>query len=177
MDFLDISSLGVVYRYVVKIEKKFKHQNKRELVSTNPQQPKYDKDSPNKQSPKNQSKTQENKGHGKTKKDNGNWCEFHKSPWHNTDECRSKQSLVSEIKYKELNPDSESDYENNGKGQIIDTDPTAIVAIAAIQPEEPTDLEEGEHLFHSQMWVKGTPLHFIVDRGSQKNLILAEVVK
>jgi hypothetical protein len=46
-----------------------------------------------------------------------------------------------------------------------------------IQPEEPTDPEEGEHLFHSQMWVKGTPLHFIVDSGSQKNLISAEVVK
>jgi hypothetical protein len=28
MDFLDISSLGVAYRYVVKIEQKFKHQNK-----------------------------------------------------------------------------------------------------------------------------------------------------
>ena len=27
------------------------------------------------------------------------------------------------------------------------------------------------------MWVKGTPLHFIVDNGSQKNLISAEVVK
>jgi hypothetical protein len=38
-------------------------------------------------------------------------------------------------------------------------------------------LEEGEHLFHSHMWVKGTPLHFIVDSGSQKNLISAEVVK
>jgi hypothetical protein len=37
--------------------------------------------------------------------------------------------------------------------------------------------EEGERLFHSQMWVKGTPLHFIVDSGSQKNLISAEVVK
>jgi hypothetical protein len=29
MDFLDISSLGVAYRYAVKIEQKFKHQNKR----------------------------------------------------------------------------------------------------------------------------------------------------
>jgi hypothetical protein len=47
----------------------------------------------------------------------------------------------------------------------------------AIQPEEPTDHEEGECLFHSQMWVKGTPLHFIVDSGSQKNLISVEVVK
>jgi hypothetical protein len=166
MDFLDISSLGSAYRYAVKIEQKFKHQNKREFGSANPQQPKYDKDSPNKQSPENQSKPQEKKGHGKTKKDTGKWCDFHKIPWHNTDECRSKQSLVVEIKDKEPNPDSESDSENIGKRQIIDTDPTAIVATAAIQPEEPMDPEEGEHLFHSQMWVKGTPLHFIVDSGS-----------
>jgi hypothetical protein len=27
------------------------------------------------------------------------------------------------------------------------------------------------------MWVKGAPIHFIVDSGSQKNLISAEVVK
>jgi hypothetical protein len=80
---------------------------------------------------------------------------------------------LAEIKDKELNPDSKSDSENTGKGQIIDVDSTAIVATAAIQPEEPTDLEEGERLFHSQMWVKGTPLHFIVDSGSQKNLISA----
>jgi hypothetical protein len=127
--------------------------------------------------PENQSKPQEKKGHEKMKKDTGKWCDFHKIPWHNTDECRSKQSLVAEIKDKELNPDSESDSENNGKRQIIDADPTAIVATTTIQPEEPTDPEEGEHLFHSQMWVKGTPLHFIVDSGSQKNLISAEVIK
>jgi hypothetical protein len=90
MDFLDISSLGVAYRYAVKIEQKFKHQNKWEFGSTNPQQPKYDKDGPNKQSPENQSKPQEKKGHGKTKKDTIKWCNFHKIPWHNTDECRSK---------------------------------------------------------------------------------------
>jgi hypothetical protein len=84
---------------------------------------------------------------------------------------------VAEIKDKEPNPDSESDSENTGKRQIIDADPTAIVATTTIQPKEPTDPEEGEHLFHSHMWVKGTPLHFIVDSGSQKNLISAEVVK
>ena len=84
---------------------------------------------------------------------------------------------MAEIKDKDSNPDSESDSENNCKGQIIDADPTAIVATAAIQPEEPTDPEEGERLFHSQMWVKGISLHFIVDSGSQKNLISAEVVK
>jgi hypothetical protein len=80
MDFLDISSLGAAYQYALKIEQKFKHQNKREFGSANPQQPKYDKDGPKKQSPENQSKTQEKKGHGKTKKDTGKWCEFHKSP-------------------------------------------------------------------------------------------------
>jgi hypothetical protein len=46
-----------------------------------------------------------------------------------------------------------------------------------IQPEEPTNPEEGECLFHSQMWVKETSLHFIVDSRIQKNLILAEVIK
>jgi hypothetical protein len=84
---------------------------------------------------------------------------------------------VDEIKEKEPNPDSKYDYENTGKGQIIDTDPTAIVMTTTIQPEELTDHEEGERLFHSQMWVKGTPSHFILDRRSQKNLISAEVVK
>jgi hypothetical protein len=54
---------------------------------------------------------------------------------------------VAEIKDKELNPDSESDSRNNGKRQIIDTDPTATVVTTTIQPEEPTDPEEGEHLF------------------------------
>jgi hypothetical protein len=48
MDFLDIPSLNAAYRYAVKIEQKFKHQNKREFGSANPQQPKYDKDGPNK---------------------------------------------------------------------------------------------------------------------------------
>ena len=56
MDFLDISSLGSAYRYAIKIEQKFKHQNKWEFGSANPQQLKYDKDNPNKQSPENQSK-------------------------------------------------------------------------------------------------------------------------
>ena len=105
------------------------------------------------------------------KKDIGKWCVFHKIPQHNTDECHSKQSLVIEIKDKELNLDSDYDPENNEKRQIIDADPTSIVATAIIQPEEPTYPEEGEHLFHSELWVKGTPLHFIVDSGIQKNLI------
>jgi hypothetical protein len=93
-------------------------------------------------------------------------CDFHKIPWNNTNECRSKQSLVAEIKDKEPNLDSKSDSENIGRRHIIDVDPTATVTTATIQPKEPTNPEEGEHLFHSQMWVKGIPLHFIVDSGS-----------
>ena len=118
MDFLDISSLGATYRYAVKIEHKFKHQNKQEFASANLKQPKYDKYDPNKNPPENQLKPQEKKGHRKTKKDTGNWCDFHKITWHNTDECCSKQSLVTEIKDKDSNPDLESDFENTGKRSI-----------------------------------------------------------
>jgi hypothetical protein len=69
---------------------------------------------------------------------------------------------VVKIKDKEPNPDSESDYEITGKGQIIDAYPTVIVATATIQPEEPIDSKEGERIFHSWMWVKGTPLHLFL---------------
>jgi hypothetical protein len=48
---------------------------------------------------------------------------------------------------------------------------------ATIQPEEPEDPEEGDHLFPFTNVGEGTPLHFIVDSGSQKNLISTEVVK
>jgi hypothetical protein len=37
MDFLNISSLGTAYRYVVKIEHKFRHQKKWEFGSANTQ--------------------------------------------------------------------------------------------------------------------------------------------
>jgi hypothetical protein len=100
MDFLDISSLGVAYRYAIKIEKKFMHQNKREFRSANMQQPKHGNNVPNNQPPENQSEPQEKKGNGKTKKDTRKWCDFHKIPWYNIDECRSKQSLVAKIKEK-----------------------------------------------------------------------------
>jgi hypothetical protein len=46
-----------------------------------------------------------------------------------------------------------------------------------IQPEEPEDIEEGEYLFHSRMWVKGTPLHLIFDIIIQNNLISTDIIK
>jgi hypothetical protein len=82
---------------------------------------------------------------------------------------------VVNIKDKDSNPDLESNSENNGRRHIIDENPTAIVLTTIIQPEEPTDLEDGEHLFHSHIWVKRTPLH--IDSGSQKNFISTKVVK
>jgi hypothetical protein len=69
------------------------------------------------------------------KKKTGKWCDFHKIPWHNTDECLSKQSLVFEIKEKESNHDSESDSENNGRRHIIDANTTTIVVTTTIQLE------------------------------------------
>jgi hypothetical protein len=46
------------------------------------------------------------------KNDMGKWCDFQKIPLHNTDKCRSKKSLVVEVKDNEANPDSEYDLEN-----------------------------------------------------------------
>jgi len=73
----------------------------------------------------------------------------------------------------------DSNFESNPKGgkHNIDVEPSATVATTKFQPSEPEEPEKGEHLFHSQMWVKGDPIHFIVDSGSQKNLISTEVVK
>jgi len=49
MEFQDISSLGVAYRYVVQIQHKLNKQNKWEFRSTNPQKPKYGIEIPNSQ--------------------------------------------------------------------------------------------------------------------------------
>ena len=45
MDFLDIASLGVTYRYVIKIEQKFKHK-RQEFGSAKSSQPKQGKRGP-----------------------------------------------------------------------------------------------------------------------------------
>jgi hypothetical protein len=113
----------------------------------------------------------------KSKKDIEKWCEVHNNPWHNTDECRLKQSLVVELKEKESEPKLDFDSKHNKGKHNINAEPTATITATIIQPEEPKELKDGERLFHSQMWVKGTPLHFIVNSNSQKNLISTKVVK
>jgi hypothetical protein len=119
MEFLDIASLGMTYRYTVKIEQKFK-QKRRDFGSANSSQLKKGKGGPNPHSKgqrkyghsqDNQSKPQHKKGNEKTKKDTRKWCEYHKNPWHNTEECFSKQSLVVELKTSESKDDS--NFESN----------------------------------------------------------------
>jgi hypothetical protein len=84
---------------------------------------------------------------------------------------------VAEVKASESDADYDFEPEPERGRQIIDAEPSASVATTNLQPGEPDEPEEGECLFHSHMWVKGTPLHFIVDSGSQKNLISLEVIK
>ena len=78
----------------------------------------------------NPSKPQMKKGNGKAKKETEKWCELHKSPWHNTDECRAKQSLVAKMKSSELDPDSDSETEPNKGKWIIDAELNATITIA-----------------------------------------------
>jgi hypothetical protein len=79
----------------------------------------------------------------------GKWCEYHKHPWHNTDECRFKQSLMAELKASESEADF--DFESNPEGgkQIIDVEPNAMVTTTKVRPSETEEPEEGECLFHS----------------------------
>ena len=73
------------------------------------------------------------------KKEAGKWCEFHKSPSHNTSECRAKQSVVAEK--KDFESDAYSDTKSkpekgNDRGKkIIDAEPNATVSTMKIQKE------------------------------------------
>jgi hypothetical protein len=84
---------------------------------------------------------------------------------------------VAEEKVSESHVDFDSDSETERGRRIIDAKPSATISTTKLQPGDPNEPEESKCLFHSQMWVKGTPLRFIVDSSSQKNLISAEVVK
>jgi hypothetical protein len=79
----------------------------------------------------------------------GKWCEYHKIPWHNTGECRSKQSLMVEL--KDSKSEVDSDFESNLEGgkRIIDVEPNATVTTTKVRPSELEEPKEGEHLFHS----------------------------
>lgn len=72
---------------------------------------------------------------------------------------------------------SKTKKKNKSGKNIIDVESNATVSTTKIQKNEPRDREEGERLFHSQIWVKCSLLKFIVDSGSQNNLILVEIMK
>ena len=158
MEFLDISSLGMTYQYAAKIEQKFK-QKKRDFGSANQKQgkgaPKPQNQGHNQgmATQENFPKPQSKRNTAKPKKEARKWCEFHKSPTHNTSECRVKQSLVAEIKDSESDAyfdiESEPEKGNDRGKKIIDAEPNATVSTMKIQKEEPEDSEEEEHLFHS----------------------------
>ena len=129
MEFLNITSLGMAYRYAAKVEQKFK-QKKRDFGSAN------SKGAPE---PKNKGQGKRNTTQNNTtnqKKDTGKWCEFHNSPTHSTNKCRAKQSLVAELKASESDafsdPELEPDKGNDKGKQIIDADPSAIITTTKI---------------------------------------------
>jgi hypothetical protein len=84
---------------------------------------------------------------------------------------------VAEVKAFESDVGSDSESEPERGRWIIDAEPSATVSTTKLQPGQQDEPKEGKRLFHSQMWVKGTPLHFIVDSGSQNNLISVEIIK
>jgi hypothetical protein len=84
---------------------------------------------------------------------------------------------VAEVKEYKLDAGFDSKSEPKKEIYIIDAEPSATIATTNIQPGEIDDPEEGEHLFHSQMWVKGTSMHFIIDSGRHKTLISIEFFK
>jgi hypothetical protein len=66
------------------------------------------------------------------KKDMGKWCEYHKIPWHNIEECFSKQLLMVELKASKLEVDSDSESNFKGGKRIIDVEPCATVVATKV---------------------------------------------
>jgi len=88
---------------------------------------------------------------------------------------------VTELKATDSDACYDSEFEpnkGNDKGKhITDAEHSATIATTNVQNIEPEDPEEGGCLFHSQMCVNVSTMQFIIESGSQKNLISIDVVK
>jgi hypothetical protein len=78
------------------------------------------------------------------KKDTRKWHDFHKSPWHNTVDCRSNKSLVAEVKSIESYVGFNSESEPEKEIWIIDVEPNATISTTKIHFGELDEPEEGE---------------------------------
>ena len=173
MDFLNIATLPNAFKYASKIEEKFKQRGRRE----NPMNNKW-KGEGNKpmgkqiaKEPSPNSPTKKTWGVKKIGQESGMWCEVHKSPSHNTKDCRTIKNLMMESHEESIEPEM-IEVGKQEDEQIIEAEPYATMATAKVFSRD-----DEERLFHSQMWVGGKALHFIVDSGSQKNLISFETIK
>jgi hypothetical protein len=81
------------------------------------------------------------------------------------------------VKASKSDASSYSELEPKKGRQIIDAELSATISTTKVNLGEPDEQEEGECLFNSHMLVKGTPLHFIIDISSEKNLISPKVLK
>jgi hypothetical protein len=115
MDFLDISSHGATYRYSIKIEQKFKHQNKWDFGSPNLQQPKYEKKSLTNSLPKTGPRHMKRRVIGRQRRTPKNGAISTKAPGTTPMNVTQNSHWWPRSKTKESNPDSESDFENTGK--------------------------------------------------------------
>lgn len=88
---------------------------------------------------------------GKVKKDVVKWCEFHKNPTPNMDECCTEHALMPELKnletYACYDYESKPNKGTNKGNKIVYVESTMKLATTKLQKVETKDAEEGEFLF------------------------------
>ena len=98
------------------------------------------------------------------------WCNYHRSLWHDTSECKAWKTFLEKLSTLDL-----SDI------TLVESVLDALILLASDSTTSTAstiiDEEEQERLFHTQIWVQKNPLHLIVDNDSQKNFISEDLVR